>query len=494
MKLGLYKNIIANFLGVIFTTVLTFLVVPYYLEWLGPESYGLVGFATLLQNWLMIISAGFNPVAGRFAARAQSGHERWSDAYTLFRSIDGFIFAVGFCIVIFLLLLPVSSYDTWFNASNIDKTVLSRSAILLVIVSILRLASAVNRGIIANLEMQIWLNLHLSIFSFLRFAASLPIVYIYRDVISLFNWWAFVSILEYGTLQLKIKNIIPVSGKFFSFSLMLLKKHGKFALTLSFTSLVWVAITQLDKVIFTKLMTLESFGVFSTSVLLSSGVLLLSQPLTQALQPRLIKAYASGGIASLESELRSATKLIIITLLPVCAVLSLRSEDVMYLWTANSDIAHKAAVYLPGYVIGNYFAALLGLLYLLQVAVGDVKLHFKGNVFFSLLLIPIMVYLALNFEPVFVSYFWAIANFIMLVCWGGFVVRKFAHSLRFVWVLVDVVIPTLTLILISFFLLSLIDVSISECSRVNVFINLVCSYLLLLILTVLLIFKLKLKK
>lgn len=491
--MGIYKNIIANFFGIIFTTVLTFLVVPYYLEWLGSESYGLVGFATLIQNWLMILSAGFNPVAGRVAARAQNGHESWSDAYTLFRSIDTFIFAIGFVIVIFLFLLPVNSYDTWFNASSVNKEVLSISIILLVIISILRLASAVNRGIIANLEMQIWLNMHLSFFSFLRFAASLPIVYIYRDVVFLFYWWTFVSILEYGTLQLKIKSVVPISSKFFSFSILSLKKYGKFALTLSFTSLVWIAITQLDKVIFTKLMSLENFGIFSTSVLLSSGVLLLSQPLTQALQPRLIKAYANGGLASLESGLRSSTKLTIIALLPVCVVLSLRSEEVMYLWTANNDIAHKAAVYLPGYVIGNYFASLLGLLYLLQVAVGNVNLHFKGNIFFAFLLIPTMVYLAFNFDPVFVSYFWAIANFIMLVVWGEYVVRKFVGSLKLIWILREIILPTVIVVLISTVLLSFIQFSLSESSRVNIFINLLLSYLSLLIVTFILTFKFRLK-
>ena len=43
------KNIFANYFGVIVTTALSFLVVPFYLKLLGQDAFGLVGIASLIH-------------------------------------------------------------------------------------------------------------------------------------------------------------------------------------------------------------------------------------------------------------------------------------------------------------------------------------------------------------------------------------------------------------------------------------------------------------
>ncbi|CAH1235588.1 putative Polysaccharide biosynthesis protein [Vibrio harveyi] len=484
--MGVYKNIAANFTGIIITTILTFLVVPYYLEWLGSESYGLVGFATLIQNWLMIISSGFNPVAGRAAARAQEGHEDWKRTYTLIRSIDFSILSIGFGLVLVLFLLPNTVFSNWFQADKIDSGDLAIAILLLVVIAILRLASAIGRGVIANLEMQIWLNINLSCCSFLRFALSLPVVYYYNNMLSLFYWWFFVSALEYISIQYKIRKSTPMKASFFSFSFDELRKHGKFAATLSFTSLVWIAITQLDKLIFTKTMSLENYGIFSVAVLLSGGVLLLSQPLTQAYQPKLIKIFATDGSKGLGQEVVKVTRLTLIALLPITVIFSFNAEDVILLWTSNKNVAEVSAVFLPGYTIGNYFAALLGVLYLVQVAIGNISLHFKGNIIFAFLLIPSVIYLAFMKNAYYVSWFWSLANGIMLIFWGDFVLRRILPNLKFKWVVFEVLMPSILLMTLYYFLLQDFSVFITDISRLDLLLNLLIKYFIVLCICVVL--------
>ena len=51
--ISLKKNTIANYIGQFYTMFIGIFMLPFYLEYLGAEAYGLVGFFTMLSAWMM---------------------------------------------------------------------------------------------------------------------------------------------------------------------------------------------------------------------------------------------------------------------------------------------------------------------------------------------------------------------------------------------------------------------------------------------------------
>lgn len=439
--MSLRNSIAANYAGVVITTILTFLVVPFYFKWLGSDAYGLVGIASMVQSWLMLLNAGLSPVVGRQAAQAHAGTVDWERTARFFRTVDWVVAGLS-CAA----LLAVSSGSAWLaqhwlKTGRLPADTVSLGLILLTLNVLVRLSTSISNGILMNMEQQVWQNGNMIVFSLLRFAASLPLIWFWPSVEVLFGWWVLVSLVEYVSIRKKITWLLPVKVSVFLFDMKQLQQHGKMAATLAFTSTVWVLITNLDKLVLSGILPLANYGYYSIATLLAGGVLVLAQPVTQAFQPRLTKAYAQGGVEAACIELRRCTQLVVLITFPVGAVLFAMPEVVLFVWTGNHTVAANAANVLRGYVLGNTLIAAGGLLYLLQVAIGNVRWHLRGNVIFALVLVPTIPWMAKHFGAEGAAWLWATINLLLFIGWNSILLRKLAPDLHFRWLLQDTLAP-----------------------------------------------------
>ena len=439
--MSLNKNIIANYAGVIVTTVLTFAVVPFYLKWLGSDAYGLVGISTLIQGWIMLLNAGLAPVTGRQAAQAQQGSADWAQTVRFFRTVDWLLAGMALFITLLAISLRYWMAQHWLVQSSLSPETIANSLVLLVAMTLIRLASSVNRGIIANLEKQVWLNTNLVIYNVLRFGVSLPLIYFFPDIEVLFVWWLAVAGLEYVSIQRKIIACVPVPVPFFAFDTAELLRHGRMAATLAFTSSIWVVITNLDKLLLSGMLTLTKYGYFSVATLLAGGVLTLVQPVAQAFQPRLTKAYAGGGINAVCAELRNCTHWMVLLVFPVGAVIFAMPQTILLLWTHDAALANNAAEILRGYVLGSTLVAAGSLLYVFQVAIGNVRWHFMGNIVFALILFPSLPWVVGRYGAEGAGWLWAGFNFVLFIFWNAILLIKIAKPLFPGWLLKDTMLP-----------------------------------------------------
>lgn len=442
--MSLKRNILANYAGSLTSTTLSFIVVPFYLKWLGPEAYGLVGIASMVHGWIMLLNAGLAPIAARQAAIAHGGGAKWNEIGRLFRTIDWLM--AGLSLLVFLGIIFTAPWlaDNWLGKNNLDTKTISSSLALLVLMTLIRLLSSVSRGIIANMEAQVWLNGNLVFFSLLRFAVSLPIVYTWPNIEILFSWWCLIALIEYFSIQRKIIQMIPFRVPFFAFDLGELKKHGRMIAILIFTNSVWVLLTQLDKLVLSGILKLDIYGYYCIAVLLSSAVLTLAQPVSQAFQPRLTKAFSHGGIKATNDEFILCTQLLVLLTAPIGAVLFSMPEAVLYIWTGSTAVSANVANVLRGYVVGNTLIAIGGLLYLLQIAIGNVKWHLRGNLIFAVLFVPTVPLIARQYGAEGAGWLWAGINLLLFLCWNSLLLAQLAPALRARWLWRDTLIPLAT--------------------------------------------------
>ena len=83
-------NIISNFAGKFVTAVLSIVFVPIYLRYLSVELYGIIGFFTSIQAFLLLLDGGISPTLNREAARLSAFPEKALELRDLSRTLEFF--------------------------------------------------------------------------------------------------------------------------------------------------------------------------------------------------------------------------------------------------------------------------------------------------------------------------------------------------------------------------------------------------------------------
>jgi O-antigen/teichoic acid export membrane protein len=219
-----------------------------------------------------------------------------------------------------------------------------------------------------------------------------------------------------------------------------LKPVLKFSLTIAFTSSVWVMVTQTDKLVLSKLLPLAKYGYFTLAVLVASGVMVISGPVSGAIMPRMAKLEAEDNHDGLIRVYRQATQLVAVIASAASITVAFCAEPLLWAWTGDKILAHQAAPILILYAIGNGILAVSAFPYYLQYAKGDLRLHLIGNSVLVVLLIPAIIGAASRYGGVGTGYVWLIMNLLYFIAWIPLIHHKFEPGLNLKWYIQDVLV------------------------------------------------------
>ncbi len=457
--MSLRRNIIANFVGQFYVTLIGIFLVPLYIKYMGAEAYGLVGFYAMLQAWFILLDMGLTPTMSRETARFNGGA---SDALTLrqlLRSLE-YIF-VSVAIIGAVAMIAGSGFvsNSWLKVQQLPLSEVQNAVILIAIIVALRWICGLYRGAINGFERIVWLNCFNIIIATIRFALIIPfLIFVGATPTDFFSYQLVVAIIEVVVLVIQTYRLMPKveDNKGIIWEWKPLRSVLKFSLTIAFTSGVWVLVTQTDKLILSGLISLADYGYFTLAVLVASGILTMSGPVSGALLPRMTKLEAKGDASGLIQLYRKATQIVAIIVIPASLVLALFSEQILWAWTGNTDVSNKAAPVLTLYALGNGVLAMAAFPYYLQFAKGDLKLHLIGNVLFVLIFIPLLIFTVNNYGMKGAGYAWLIANLVPFIVWVPIVHRHFLKGLHTNWLLKDVMPIAISTIIVAFIIRHLI--------------------------------------
>lgn len=443
--MSLRRNIVACYASQIYVTLVGILILPLYLKYMGAEAYGLVGFFTMLQAWFNLLDMGLTPTVARETARFRGGATDALSYLRLLRAMQLIFFAVallgGGAMFIFSGLIA----DGWLKVQTLALAQVQLALQLMAVGVGLRWMSGLYRGCISGSEELVWLGGFNAFVATLRFAGVLPVlIWVGHSPTVFFTYQLLVAVVELAGLTAKAFGLFPAvpPGQQLGWSPASLftpiKPVLKFSLTIAFTSSVWVLVTQTDKLVLSKLLPLAEYGYFTLAVLVASGVMMISSPISGVLLPRMARLQAEGDEAGLISLYRNATQMVAVIAIPACLVLAFFAEQVLWVWTGDAYATAQAAPVLRLYALGNGFLALAAFPYYLQFAKGDLKLHLIGNVFFVLLLIPLLVWATWTYGAIGAGYAWLAANALYFLTWVGYVHHKIEPGIHGSWMLVDI--------------------------------------------------------
>lgn len=442
--MSLRRNILANYANQLYVTAVGIVMVPLYIQFMGAEAYGLVGFFAMLQAWFNLLDMGLTPTMARESARYRGGAISLLEYRRLARALEGVFAFVALLggVLLFTLAQPIAG--RWLNASQLPLQEVTQALQLMAVIVALRWMCGLYRGVITGAERLVWLSGFNSLIATGRFVLILPmLVFVSASPQAFFSFQLGVAVLEIGGLAWMAYRLLPAipAGQRIRWEWAPLRPVLKFSLSIAFTSLVWVLVTQTDKLVLSKILPLADYGYFTIAVLVSSGIMIVSAPISGALMPRMTRLHAEGQHDPLIAVYRQATQLVTATAIPAAMVLIFFAPQVLWAWTGNSALVQRAAPVLSLYAIGYAILAVGAFPYYLQYAKGNLRLHLIGNAVFLLLLIPSVIWAATHHGMLGAGWAWLMANAVYFVLWTPLVHNKFAPGLHRNWLIYDIVRP-----------------------------------------------------
>lgn len=368
------KNIIANLFGKFWSLLSNFLFIPLYIKFLGFESYSIISFTLMISGIMAILDGGLTATLSREFARKDI---QTSDKIKIFRSLETcYLVLVFLCIAIIFLLSDVIA-NNWITLKGFDSLQIS---FFLKIISFeigFQLLFRFYLGGMLGMEKQVEANFYQIGWGVARNALVLiPLIY-YPELDFYFIWQTISTILFTFLIKISLQRKLKEKLLFFSLEINneVLRKVGKFAGGMMLIALISALNTQLDKITISKVLSLENLGYYTLAISLAQILIVVVNPITTALLPRLTAHYSNKEADKAKDLFSLSSKLISIIIFSIMVTMAFFAKDLVWIWTGNLDLAENIYKILPIVLLSYGMMAIAVLPYNIAIANGSTKIN-----------------------------------------------------------------------------------------------------------------------
>lgn len=408
--MSLKQNVIANIGGSSWSALMAVVFVPFYLRLMGAEAYGVVGIYVSLLALFAVLDMGLAAALTREMARLSELDEWRAARADTARTIEVVYWLVAGAIgvAVFVLSGPIAFH--WLNPGQLSRDSVAYAILLMAPVVALRWPIALYMGGLNGLQRQVLANLLFATFSTLQGAGALIALLLFPPTVqTFFIWQAVVAVAQVvvcrATFWRAVAPIVPPR-----MDLAILRNVWRFAAGLAGTSLLVTALTQTDKVLLSRLLTLADFGYYTFAATVAAAVYKLVAPIHTAFYPRLVELVARRDHDSLVRTFHQACQWVAVFVIPAATVFGGFSAPVLHLWTADPDLVAHTHLLVSILVLGNALNALMYLPYAAQLAHGWTSLGFQANLVALTMLVPSLYFAALQWGSIGAAAAWVALN------------------------------------------------------------------------------------
>lgn len=441
--MALRLNIIANYVGQGWTAVMGLAFVPLYIKYLGMEAYGLIGLFAVMQAWLTLFDMGMTPTLNREMARFSAGVHSAQSIHNLLRSLE----IIAFLIAVFIALSVwgASGYlaTDWLKAEKLSIAVVAQGLSIIGMVVALRFVESIYRSSLFGLQRQVWYNVVNAANATLRnVGAVLVLVWLSPTVQAFFLWQAATSLISVISLAIGVHRALPSPPLTPRFTFAALADVWKFAGGMMLVTFLAILLTQIDKVLLSRLLTLEAFGYYTLAATVAGVLYLAIGPITTALSPQLVELSTQKDQTALVSLYHQGAQLVTILIVPAVMLLSFYSKSVLFMWSGNISLAENTSQILSIFVLGVFLNGLMHMPAQLQLAYGWVGLGIKTNIVAVVALVPAIFIVVPRYGAVGAAWIWVVLNAGYVLITIQFMHRRLLAREKWRWYFADVFLPS----------------------------------------------------
>jgi O-antigen/teichoic acid export membrane protein len=438
------RHVAANLAGRAWGVLAVYLFLPFYLRFLGVESYGVVGFYAVLLGVMAIADLGLTVTLNRELARLAAAGAEPARIRDTVRTIELPYLAASLLLGIGVVLAAPWIAQRWLGVRHLSPDVLESAVRLMGVALALQLPTSLYQGGLQGLERQVLANVAQIAWGVLRGVGSVLVLWVVAPTLAAYFWWNLgVNALYLLAVRAILWQSLPPAPLTPRFDLAVLRGLWRYAGGMAFMALLSALLIQMDKLVVSRLLPLESFGYYAVAWSLSSGALILASPVAGSLFPRFTALATTGRTGALRRAYHLGCQLVAVLALPLGLTLAVFAREVLLIWTGSAAVANGAWVAATLLTVGSMALALQVVPYNLALAHGWVRLN-VGLVAISLVVaVPLLVVLVGRLGLPGGGWAWLIVNLGGTIPFVVLLHRRLLPGETWLWLWADVLRPLL---------------------------------------------------
>jgi O-antigen/teichoic acid export membrane protein len=293
-------------------------------------------------------------------------------------------------------------------------------------------------GGLNGLQRQVQVNVLLSAIATIQSVGALVVLWLVAPTIqAFFIWQAVMALAQVIALRTALWRSLP-SKEDATFNKAVLGNIWRFAAGMSGISLLATILTQVDKVILSKILTLTEFGYYTFAATVAAVLFRMVGPVFTAFYPRLTELISKNDQAGLVNTYHQGSQLMAVLIFPIAFILIFFSKEILAVWTHNQNMVLHASLLISLLTIGNALNGLVTMPYALQLAHGWTKLAMYQNIVAVILLAPLIYFASVRWGAVGAAAVWIILNSCYLLISVQIMHRYILLNEKWNWYLNDV--------------------------------------------------------
>jgi O-antigen/teichoic acid export membrane protein len=416
--------------------------VPLYVRYLGIESYGLIGLYASLQVWLGLLDMGMKPTLSREIARHSASSTDTQTIWDLMRSVE--VISILVALLVSLSVWSCSHWlaTEWVNAQKLPTSTVVHAFALMGLVAALQFIEGIYTSCLNGLQRQVSLNVITSAMATLRGLGAVGVlVWVSPSVVAFFVWQGAISAFSALLCGVMVYRSMVPSPSSPRFSMRPLLDVWRYAAGMLGISLLSLLLTQVDKVLLSRLLSLEDFGYYVFAGLVSGALYALTSPISLAYFPKFVGVVEKGDASRLIGLFHQASQLVSVVVGSAAVVLIVFGDRILTLWTNDPLMVVQVYPLMKIVLLGTLLNVLMWVPYQLQLAHGWTSLVIKINLAAVVILVPCILIAVPIYGSIGAAWIWVVLNAGYVLLGIFFMHRKLLVSEKIRWYGQDVLLP-----------------------------------------------------
>ena len=439
---SLKSNILANYFGQAWRFLMSLVFIPVYIRYLGIEAYGLIGIFAMLQAWLGLLDMGMKPALGREMARFTGGEHTAQSIWDLLRSIE--IVSIVIASFVALLIWMASGWlaADWLRVNELPKETVAQALVLMGMVIALQFLESVYISSIAGLQRQVLQNIIVSLVATIRGLGAVGVlIWISPTLNAFFLWQGLISLVSVGIFALVVYRLLPAPSHSASFTLTALISIWRYAAGMIGITFLALLLTQIDKLLLSRLLSLESFGYYVLAGVVAGTLLTLAYPVQAAFFPRFVELIGKKDNDALRIAFHQGSQFVTVVMGSAAAVLMVNSYLILQIWTTDVSLTNRVAPLVAVLVLGTLLNGLVGIPYRMQIAHGWTSLGVLINSTAVAFIVPAILWVVPRYGAMGAAWIWVALNGGYVLIGMHFMYRRILVAEKWEWYRKDIFLP-----------------------------------------------------
>jgi O-antigen/teichoic acid export membrane protein len=440
--LSLKRNIAANYVGQGWRALMGVIFLPLYVSYLGVEAYGLIAIFLVLQSWLSLLDMGLKPALGREMARYTAGAQTSQSIHDLLRSIEVVSIAIAALLAVGVWAASGWLASDWVRTVNLSTDSVRSAFAIMGIVIASRFIENIYVSSIVGLQRQVLDNVLGCIMATARAVGVIGVLrWASPTIQAFFVWQALISLVTVLAYAAATYSILQRSPKPARPSVSALIGIWRYAAGMMMIALLSLILTQIDKILLSRMLTLEAFGYYALAGVFANFLYVLISPVGAAYLPRFTELVTAGDEAGLRAAYHKAAQLVTTVVGAAGLVLITFGDRVLLLWTGDPTLTSHAWALLHVLALGTLLSGLLWIPYQMQLAHGWTGLAVKINIAAACILTPAIFLVVPRFGAIGAAWACVTLNAAYLIFNIYFMHRRLLQTEKWRWYRQDVATP-----------------------------------------------------